>query len=177
MWAWEYGQGESERRMGLGLPGGRDQVILMTKVCGREAKTAEEQLHSSLSRLKTEMIDVWQFHEINCDNDAELIFRAGGAIETALAARQAGKIRYIGFTGHKSPHILQTMLDQDLDWDTCQLPTNIAGAHYRIISIIRKFLSEYNRAILSTRSPKFRISKKERQSNKPTSSITSCAYR
>jgi predicted aldo/keto reductase-like oxidoreductase len=141
--AWEYGQGESERRMGVGLQGRRDQVILMTKVCAREAKTAEEQLHQSLSRLKTEVIDVWQFHEINYDNDAELIFRPGGAIETALAARQAGKIRYIGFTGHKSPHILQTMLDQDFDWDTCQLPTNIADAHYR--SFQKEILPELNR--------------------------------
>jgi len=141
--AWEYGQGESERRMGLGLQGRRDQVILMTKVCARDAKTAEEQLHQSLSRLKTEVIDVWQFHEINYDNDAELIFRAGGAIETALAARQAGKIRYIGFTGHKSPHILQMMLDQDFDWDTCQLPTNIADAHYR--SFQKEILPELNR--------------------------------
>ena len=141
--AWEYGQGESERRMGLGLEGRRDQVILMTKVCGRDAKTAEEQLHDSLHRLKTDVIDVWQFHEINYDNDAELIFRAGGAVEAALAAREAGKIRFIGFTGHKSPHILQSMLDQDFDWDTCQLPTNIADAHYR--SFQKEILPELNR--------------------------------
>lgn len=141
--AWEYGQGESERRMGLGLEGRRDQVILMTKVCGRDAKTAEEQLHDSLRRLKTDVIDVWQFHEINYDNDAELIFQTGGAVEAALAAREAGKIRFIGFTGHKSPHILQSMLDQDFDWDTCQLPTNIADAHYR--SFQKEILPELNR--------------------------------
>lgn len=141
--AWEYGQGESERRMGLGLEGRRDKVILMTKVCGRDAKTAEEQLHDSLRRLKTDVIDVWQFHEINYDNDAELIFQTGGAVEAALAAREAGKIRFIGFTGHKSPHILQSMLDQDFDWDTCQLPTNIADAHYR--SFQKEILPELNR--------------------------------
>ena len=87
--AWEYGQGESERRMGLALKGRRDQVTLMTKVCGRDARTAEEQLHQSLRRLQTEVIDVWQFHEINYDNDPDLIFRVDGAIDTALAARAA----------------------------------------------------------------------------------------
>ncbi len=140
--AWEYGQGESERRMGLGLQGRRDKVVLMTKVCGRDAKTAEEQLHESLNRLKTDVIDVWQFHEINYDNDAELIFRTGGAIEAAVAARDAGKVRYIGFTGHKSPHILQSMLNQDFDWDTCQLPINIADAHYR--SFQKEILPQLN---------------------------------
>lgn len=128
--------------MGLGLRGRRDKVILMTKVCGRDAKTAEEQLHESLNRLKTDVIDVWQFHEVNYDNDAELIFRTGGAIEAAVAARDAGKVRYIGFTGHKSPHILQSMLNQDFDWDTCQLPINIADAHYR--SFQKEILPQLN---------------------------------
>ncbi|MEE3193937.1 MAG: aldo/keto reductase [Candidatus Poribacteria bacterium] len=140
--AWEYGQGESERRMGLALKGRRDQVTLMTKVCGRDAKTAEEQLHQSLRRLQTEVIDVWQFHEINYDNDPDLIFRVNGAIDTALAARAAGKIRFIGFTGHKSPHILKKMLDQDFDWDTCQLPINVLDAHYR--SFQNEILPELN---------------------------------
>jgi predicted aldo/keto reductase-like oxidoreductase len=129
--AWEYHQGESERRMGIALQGRRDQVTLMTKVCARDRKTAEQHLEDSLRRLQTDMIDVWQFHEINYDNDPELIFRAGGAIEAALAARQAGKIRFIGFTGHKSPHIHRSMLAQDFAWDTCQMPVNVADAHYR----------------------------------------------
>ena len=140
--AWEYGQGESARRMGLGLQDRREKVVLMTKVCSRDAKIAEEQLHESLDRLKTDVIDVWQFHEINYDNDAELIFRSGGAIEAAISARDAGKIRFIGFTGHKSPHILQSMLDQDFDWDTCQLPINIADFHYR--SFQKEILPQLN---------------------------------
>ncbi len=129
--AWEYHQGESERRMGLALKSRRDQVTLMTKVCGRDRKTAEAQLHESLRRLQTDVIDVWQFHEINYDNDPDWIFQADGALEAALAARQADKVRFIGFTGHKSPYILRTMLAQDFDWDTCQMPINVVDAHYR----------------------------------------------
>lgn len=141
--AWEYHNGESERRMGIALKGRRDKVTLMTKVCARDRKTADEQLHDSLRRLQTDVIDVWQFHEVNYDNDPEWIFRAEGAVESALAARQAGKIRFIGFTGHKSPHILQKMLDQDFAWDTCQFPVNVPDAHYR--SFQRGFLPEVNR--------------------------------
>ena len=141
--AWEYHQGESERRMGLALKSHRDQVTLMTKVCGRDRKTAEAQLHESLSRLQTDVIDVWQFHEVNYDNDPDWIFQADGAVEAALAAREAGKIRFIGFTGHKSPHILRKMLDHDFDWDTCQMPINILDAHYR--SFQNGILPELNR--------------------------------
>lgn len=129
--AWEYNDHESERRMGLALKGRRDQVTLMTKVCARDRATAEEQLHDSLRRLQTDVIDVWQFHEVNYDSDPEWIFRPDGAIEAAVAAQKAGKIRFIGFTGHKSPHIFQKMLAQDFDWDTCQMPINVADAHYR----------------------------------------------
>lgn len=129
--AWEYAGGESERRMGIALEGRRDKVVLMTKVCGRDRSTAAQQLEDSLRRLRTDVIDVWQFHEVNYDNDAEWIFRSGGAIEAAVAARDAGKVRFIGFTGHKSPHILARMLAQDFEWDTCQMPINIPDAHYR----------------------------------------------
>lgn len=141
--AWEYHDGESERRMGIALQGRRDQVTLMTKVCARDRKTAEEQLHDSLRRLQTDVIDVWQFHEVNYDNDPDWIFQADGAIEAAIAARQAGKIRFIGFTGHKSPHILQKMLAHDVDWDTCQFPVNVPDAHYR--SFQAEFLPAVNR--------------------------------
>lgn len=129
--AWEYHDGESERRMGLALQGRREKVVLMTKVCGRDAKTAEANLHDSLTRLKTDVIDVWQFHEINYDNDPEWIFAPGGALQAAVKAREAGKVRFIGFTGHKSPHILNKMLEQDFEWDTCQMPINVMDAHYR----------------------------------------------
>ena len=141
--AWEYHNGESERRMGLALQGYRDKVTLMTKVCARDRKTAEEQLHDSLRRLQTDVIDLWQFHEVNYDNDPDWIFGAEGAIEAALAARQAGKIRFIGFTGHKSPHIMHKMLAQEFDWDTCQMPINAADAHYR--SFQKEVLPELNR--------------------------------
>jgi uncharacterized protein len=141
--AWEYHNGESERRMGLALQGYRDKVTLMTKVCARDRKTAEEQLHDSLRRLQTDVIDVWQFHEVNYDNDPDWIFGADGAIEAALAAKQAGKIRFIGFTGHKSPHIMHKMLAQEFDWDTCQMPINAADAHYR--SFQKEVLPELNR--------------------------------
>ena len=117
--------------MGIALEGRRDKVVLMTKVCGRDRKSAQQQIEDSLRRLRTDVIDVWQFHEVNYDNDAEWIFRAEGAIEAAVAARDAGKVRFIGFTGHKSPHILARMLAQDFEWDTCQMPVNIPDAHYR----------------------------------------------
>jgi predicted aldo/keto reductase-like oxidoreductase len=129
--AYEYNDGESERRMGKALKGRREQVTLMTKVCARDRKTAQAELEESLRRLQTDVIDVWQFHEINYDSDPDWIFRAEGAVEAALAARQAGKVRFIGFTGHKSPHILQKMLDQEFPWDTCQMPINVLDAHYR----------------------------------------------
>lgn len=129
--AWEYHGGESERRLGLALEGRRDKVVLMTKVCGRDRLTAEENLHDSLRRLKTDVIDVWQFHEMNYDNDPEWVCGPGGALEAAVAARDAGKVRFIGYTGHKSPHILLKMLEQGFDWDTCQMPVNAMDAHYR----------------------------------------------
>lgn len=146
--AYEYNDGESERRMGLALKGRRDQVTLMTKVCARDRKTAEAELEESLRRLQTDVIDVWQFHEINYDSDPDWIFRADGAIEAAVAARQAGKVRFIGFTGHKSPHILQKMLDQDFDWDTCQMPINVLDAHYR--SFQNEILPQLNRRGIGT---------------------------
>jgi predicted aldo/keto reductase-like oxidoreductase len=141
--AWEYHNGESERRMGLALQGRRDQVTLMTKVCARDRQGAEEQLHDSLRRLQTDVIDLWQFHEVNYDNDPDWIFRADGAMEAAIAARQAGKVRFIGFTGHKSPHIMHKMLAHDFAWDTCQMPINAADAHYR--SFQNEVLPELNR--------------------------------
>ena len=141
--AWEYHDGESERRIGEALKGRRDRVVLMTKVCGRDRKTAEEQLHDSLRRFKTDVIDVWQFHEINYDNDPDWVCGSGGALEAAVAAREAGKVRYIGFTGHKSPHILLNMLNQEFAWDTCQMPINVMDAHYR--SFQKEVLPELNR--------------------------------
>lgn len=130
--AWEYHDGESERRMGRALRDGyRERTFLMTKGCARTAKTAMEQLEDSLRRLQTDVIDLWQFHECNYDDDPELIFAADGAIHAAVRAKEQGKIRFIGFTGHKSPHIHLKMLAQDFEWDALQMPLNVCDAHYR----------------------------------------------
>lgn len=133
--SWDYNNGRSEERMGKALEGGyRDKVFLMTKVDGRDKQTAARQLDQSLKRLRTDRLDLWQFHEIIRMSDPERIFAPGGAIEAALAARQAGKIRYIGFTGHKSPRIhlkmLQAAREQDFSFDTVMFPLNVMDAHY-----------------------------------------------
>ena len=140
--AWDYGYGASETRYGRALKGRRDDVFLMTKVCARDAKTARVQLEESLQRLGVDYIDLWQFHEVNYDNDPEWIFESGGAIEAALEARDQGKVRYIGFTGHKSPHILRTMLDMNVEWDACQMPISPFDASFR--SFGREILPSLN---------------------------------
>ena len=146
--AWEYHGGESERRMGIALAGIRDRVTLMTKVCARDRAGATAQLDESLTRLKTDRIDVWQFHEINYDNDADWIGGIDGALEAALAARDAGKVRLIGFTGHKHPDIFRKMLELDFEWDTVQMPVNVMDAHYR--SFQNGVLPELNRRGIGT---------------------------
>lgn len=142
--AWEYGEGEAERRMGEALTGGRrDRVFLMTKVCARDRKGAERQLHDSLRKLRTEVIDLWQFHEVNYDNDPDWIFGARGAIRAAEAARRAGKVRFIGFTGHKSPHIHRAMLEREFAWDAVMMPVTVLDPHYR--SFLGGVLPQLNR--------------------------------
>jgi predicted aldo/keto reductase-like oxidoreductase len=117
--------------MGEAVQGRRDEVFLMTKVCARDRVGAERQLHDSLRRLRTDCIDLWQFHEINYGNDAEWIFAAGGAVEAARAALEAGKVRHVGFTGHKDPQYHLTMLDRDFPWASAQMPINVLDASYR----------------------------------------------
>ena len=130
--AWEYHGGKSEEWMGRALEDGyRKKAFLMTKVCGRDGKAALSNLEDSLRRLRTDVIDLWQFHEINYDNDPEMVFAPEGAIHAAVKAREQGKVRFIGFTGHKSPHIHLKMLGQDFDWDSVQMPINVMDAHYR----------------------------------------------
>lgn len=141
--AWEYHGGESERRMGIALEGLRDKVTLMTKVCARDKAGATAQLEESLTRLKTDHLDVWQFHEINYDNDPDWIAGVDGALEAALKAKDAGKVRLIGFTGHKHPDIFRKMLDLGFEWDTVQMPVNVLDAHYR--SFQNELLPELNR--------------------------------
>jgi predicted aldo/keto reductase-like oxidoreductase len=130
--AWEYNGGESERRMGKALRDGyRQKAFLMTKGCARDAKGAMAQLEDSLRRFQTDVIDLWQFHECNYDNDPDLLFAKDGAIHAAVRAKEQGKIRFIGFTGHKSPHIHLKMLAHDFQWDALQMPLNLCDAHYR----------------------------------------------
>jgi predicted aldo/keto reductase-like oxidoreductase len=129
--AWDYHDGGSEEIMGeaLAVPGKRDKVFLMTKNCGRDAKTTRQHLEDSLRRLKTDHLDLWQFHEINYDNDADWIVEKG-ALAEALKAQKEGKVRFLGFTGHKSPHLHLDMLPRH-QWDTCQMPINVLDWFYR----------------------------------------------
>src|SRR4028119_1153661 len=100
--------------MGKALKGRRDKAFLMTKVCthGRDAQTAMQQLEESLRRLQTDHLDLWQIHEVVWDDDPERIFAPGGSAEAMLKAKEQGKVRYIGFTGHKHPDIHRRMLSQ-----------------------------------------------------------------
>ena len=131
--AWDYHDGLAEERMGKALAAGgrRDKVFLMTKVCGRTAKEAQSNLEDSLGRLKTDRIDLWQFHEIVYDNDPDWIFADDGAIHTALKAVKDGKVRYLGFTGHKDPLIHLKMLAKPYEWSAVLMPLNVMDAHYR----------------------------------------------
>ncbi len=131
--AWEYHGGQSEERLGRALTGKREQVVLMTKVCthGRGKKTALRMLEQSLRRLRTDHLDVWQVHEVIYDNDPELIFASGGVAEALLAAKKAGKVRFVGFTGHKHPDIHLRMLSQGFPFDTVQMPLNCFDATFR----------------------------------------------
>ena len=133
---WDYNDGISEVRMGQALRNGyREKVFLMTKMDGRTAGEYNKQLEQSLGRLQTDTIDLVQFHEVIRYEDPDRIFAAGGAIEAAVAARKAGKIRYIGFTGHKDPAIHLRMLEiaqkHNFHFDTVQMPINVMDAHFR----------------------------------------------
>ena len=129
--AWEYHQGESERRMGKALVGRRDKAFLMTKHHGRDKKTAMEHLEDSLRRLKTDRLDLWMFHECVYDDDPDMIFASGGGIEAAELAKKQGKVRYIGFTGHKWPRIHLKFLAYEYPWDAVLMPLNILDGNYR----------------------------------------------
>ena len=133
--AWIYSKGTSEIRMGKALRDGyRSKVFLMTKIAGRTKKAAAEQLDESLRRLQTDTVDLLQFHEVIRISDIDRILGPDGAMEVALEAKKAGKIRYIGFTGHKSPDIHLKMLKMAMDngfvFDAVQMPLNVMDAHY-----------------------------------------------
>jgi len=131
--AWDYHNGHSEEVVGTALKGKRQQAIVMTKVCthGRGKDVAMQQLEQSLRRLQTDYLDLWQIHEIIYENDPDLIFRPGGAAEALLQAKQQGKVRAIGFTGHKDPSIHLKMLAHELPFDTVQMPLNCLDATFR----------------------------------------------
>jgi predicted aldo/keto reductase-like oxidoreductase len=131
--AWEYHEGESERRVGRAIRDRREAVFLMTKVCthGRDARVAMRQLEESLRRLQTDYLDLWQIHECVYDNDPERHFSRGGVVDALARAKSEGKVRYVGFTGHKTPEIHLRMLSYGFPFDACQLPLNGFDANFR----------------------------------------------
>jgi len=131
--AWEYHEGKSEEYLGKALQGRRDKIFLMTKVCthGRDKKVALQQLEQSLKRLKTDHLDLWQVHEVIYENDPDLHFAKNGVIEALDQAKQQGKARYVGFTGHKHPSIHLKMLWHSYPFDTVQMPLNCFDASFR----------------------------------------------
>jgi uncharacterized protein len=131
--AWEYHKGLSEERLGKALAGRRDKAFLMTKVCthGRDKKEAMKQLEQSLRRLKTDHLDLWQVHEVVYESDPDLHFAAGGVIEALDEAKKQGKVRYVGFTGHKDPHIHLKMLSHGYAFDSVQMPLNAFDGQFR----------------------------------------------
>jgi predicted aldo/keto reductase-like oxidoreductase len=143
---WEYNRGKSENWMGYGLKGLRDQVFLMTKVCthGRDASLAMTMLEESLRRLQTDHLDLWQMHGMGWDNDPELFIREGGAHEALTQAKQQGKVRYTGFTGHKSPAVHLKMLATGYPFDAVQMPLNPFDASFTY-SFQRQVLPELTR--------------------------------
>jgi len=134
--SWDYNQGNSEVRMGKALKDGyRQKVFLMTKLDGRTKQEAAKQIDESLKRLQTDHVDLIQHHEIIRFDDPDRIFAEDGAMEATLEAKKAGKVRYIGFTGHKDPHIHLYMLEvaarNNFHFDTVQMPLNVMDAHFR----------------------------------------------
>jgi predicted aldo/keto reductase-like oxidoreductase len=133
--SWDYNGGASEVRMGKALRDGyREKAFLMTKIDGRDRRSAKSQLDESLRRLQTDRVDLLQFHEVIHGDDPERVFAEDGALQAALEARDEGKVRHIGFTGHKSPDIHKRMLEtadrHHFRFDTVQLPLNVMDAHF-----------------------------------------------
>jgi uncharacterized protein len=132
--AWEYHHGRSEVRLGKALAGGwRNKVLVMTKVCthGRKADVAMQQLEDSLRRLETDHLDLWQIHECVYENDPDLHFATGGVVEALARAKEQGKVRFVGFTGHKDPDIHLRMLLRGFPFDTVQMPLSCFDGSFR----------------------------------------------
>ena len=152
---WDYNGGISEVRMGQALRDGyRQKVLLMTKIDGRDKNTAARQIEQSLGRLQTDVIDLLQFHEVIRLDDPDVIFAPGGAIEAVQEARKAGKIRYVGFTGHKDPSVHLRMFEtadrHGFHFDTVQMPINVMDAHFRsFLNGVAPVAQEHGTAILA----------------------------
>jgi uncharacterized protein len=133
--AWEYNDGESERRMGKALAQGgyRDQVFLMTKDCAhdRKANHSMQKLEMSLKRLQTDHLDLWMLHEVVWERDPDMIFAPGGSAESMRKAKEQGKVRFVGFTGHKHPDIFKRMLSHGFPFDAVLMPINALDVHFR----------------------------------------------
>jgi aryl-alcohol dehydrogenase-like predicted oxidoreductase len=155
---WDYNGGASEIRMGKALQEGyRDKVFLMTKIDGRSKKEAAKQIDESLQRLQVEHIDLVQYHEVLRFEDPHRIFDEEGAHRAVLEAQKAGKLRYIGFTGHKDPyihlHMLEVAEDKGFKFDTVQMPLNVMDAHYRSFAkLVVPELTKRNIGILGMKS-------------------------
>jgi aryl-alcohol dehydrogenase-like predicted oxidoreductase len=156
--SWDYNEGASEIRMGRALRDGyRDKAFLMTKIDGRSRREATRQLDESLRRLQTDRIDLVQHHEVIRFDDPHRIFDAEGANAALVEARKAGKVRYIGFTGHKDPRIHLHMLDvakeNGFSFDTVQMPLNVMDAHYRSFEkLVLPELVKQNTGVLGMKS-------------------------
>src|SRR5271168_4563040 len=124
--AWEYYRGKTESWLGLGLKGRRDKAFIMTKVCthGREGSLALAMLEQSLRRLQTDHLDLWQVHGMGFGNDPDLAYAKGGVIEALDKAKKDGKVKYVGFTGHKDPAVHLRMIKMGYAWDSVQMPLN-----------------------------------------------------
>ena len=152
---WDYNEGRSELRVGLALDQGgyRDRVFLMSKIDGRTKQEAARQIDTSLKRMRTDRIDLMQHHEILRYDDPDRIFAEGGAMEAFIEARAAGKLRYIGFTGHKDPRIHLQMLavaaERGFLFDAVQMPLNVMDAHFRSFAhLVLPYLVEHGIAVL-----------------------------
>jgi len=156
--SWDYNEGESDRRYAKALQDGyREKCFLMTKIDGRNYKTASAQIDESLRRLGVDHIDLLQHHEVIRFEDANRIFAADGAMNAVLDAQQAGKIRFIGFTGHKDPHVHLHMLgvavQHGFHFDTVQMPLNVMDAHYRSFEkLVLPELVKHNIGVLGMKS-------------------------
>lgn len=142
---WEYHRGKSEDWLGKGLKGIRNRVFLMTKVCthGRDKDLAMQMLEQSLRRLQTDHLDLWQIHGVSFENDPALFIRPNGAAEALTLAKKQGKVRFVGFTGHKDPSIHLKMLATGFPFDSVQMPLNVFDAQFH--SFEQQVLPELNR--------------------------------